>query len=134
MSSSDCSIFFSAFSMFWCLSWNVKGLVLFSGSTISDFFRLIDFAWDESSIYYTCIVLFPDIGIGTGGLRHALLNLMMNMKPPMKVPTEKPPGRLLCEDLAFWRVRTMDRPPRYEHSRTRTPPGTCMACRSSMMS
>ena len=51
-----------------------------------DDLRLIEAALVQSSINLTCVVLFLVIGLGIGGLKHALLNLMMKKRPPKKTP------------------------------------------------
>ena len=52
-------------------------------------------AWDESSMNFTCMEVFLEIGLGMGGLRQAPLNFIMNKRPPSQTPWPNPPGRLL---------------------------------------
>ena len=67
-----------------------------------DFLRFIEAGCVESSTNFTYIDLFPVMGLGAGGLKHAPLSFMRNRGPPIKVPAPYPPGGSLPEDLAPW--------------------------------
>ena len=68
-----------------------------------DRFRLTLATFEESSMYLSWRILFPVKGLGTGGLRQAPLNFIMNNNPPMRVPAPDPPGRGLSEDLVLFK-------------------------------
>ena len=84
--------------------------------------------WVESSTYFSCLPLFPDIGQGIGGLRQAPLNFTIKSSPPSHVPAPKPPGRLLSEAFALEYERIMDLPLRQEPTKFKAQPLTFIAC------
>ena len=91
----------SGLSTVLCLSSKFNGLGLITGSSVREHFRLMDATLEESSMYFSCSVLFYVKGLGTGGLRQAPLNFTINKRPPMRVTAPNPPGRGLSEDLVF---------------------------------
>ena len=111
---SCCRTFSSLMILIHDLSLLFNGLGLSVGSCSEDTMRFTDAAWVESSTNLTCIPLFPDRDLRTGGLKQAPLNLMMKRSPPSKVPAEKLPGSSVSGDRACLYARTIDLPVRYE--------------------